>query len=309
MVQNIAAVAGQVGTLFLMMAVGFLLGKLGKLNSHGLSQMTFLLLYIVNPCIIIQCFQVEATPALLRELGTGALVTLACYAAYILIAQLLFRRTARDDRDSLRFAVVYGNIGFMGVPLVQSVLGADAMIYGALSLVAFNLFSWTHGVILMGGRKALSPRKVFLNPGVIGLAIALVFFLGHFTLPAPIGNAVSFLADLNSPLAMVAVGAQMASAGLLRSFRRPVLYAASAVRLVVIPALTALCLLPLGLNPALYCASVILSAAPVAGITSMFAQQFGRNTETAVQMITLSTLLSIVTLPVFAALAKSLSGF
>jgi len=245
----------------------------------------------------------------LRELGTGALVTLACYAAYILIAQLLFRRTARDDRDSLRFAVVYGNIGFMGVPLVQSILGADAMIYGALSLVAFNLFSWTHGVILMGGRKALSPRKVFLNPGVIGLAIALVFFLGHFTLPAPIGNAVSFLADLNSPLAMVVVGAQMASAGLLRSFRRPVLYAASAVRLVVIPALTALCLLPLGLNPALYCASVILSAAPVAGITSMFAQQFGRNTETAVQMITLSTLLSIVTLPVFAALAKSLSGF
>ena len=309
MLQNILIVAGQVATLFLMMAVGFLLGKLGKLTSGGLSQMSFLLLYIVSPCLIIECFQVEATPALLRELGTGAVVTFACYAVYVALSQLLFRRQAQDDRDSLRFAVVYGNIGFMGVPLVQSILGADAMIYGALSLVAFNLLSWTHGVVVMGGRKALSPRKVILNPGVIGLAVALVLFLGHVTLPSPVGNAVSFLADLNSPLAMVVIGAQMASANLGQIFRRPVLYASSAVRLAAVPALTAVCLLPLGLNPALYCASVILSAAPVAGTTSMFAQQFGRSTVTAAQVITLSTLLSIITLPVFAALAKSLSGF
>lgn len=309
MLQNIITVAGQVGTLFLMMGVGFVLGKLGKLTGHGLSQMSFLLLYIVSPCIIIECFQVEATPALLRELGTGALVTFACYGVYILLTLPLFRRQARDDRDALRFSVVYGNIGFMGVPLVQSILGADAMIYGALSLVAFNLLSWTHGVAVMGGRRALSPRKIVLNPGVIGLAAALVLFLCHITLPSPVGNAVSFLADLNSPLAMVVIGAQMASANLGQAFRRPVLYAASAVRLAVVPALTAVCLLPLGLNPALYCASVILSAAPVAGTTSMFAQQFGRDTKTAAQVITLSTLLSILTLPVFAALAKSLSGF
>ena len=309
MLQNVIIVAGQVATLFLMMAVGFLLGKLGRLTSNGLSQMSFLLLYIVSPCLIIECFQVEATPALLRELGTGALVTFACYAVFIVISQLLFSRQDRDTRDSLRFSVVYGNIGFMGVPLVQSILGSDAMIYGALSLVAFNLLNWTHGVIVMGGRRALSPRKVFLNPGVIGLVIALILFLGRLTLPAPVGNAVSFLSDLNTPLAMVVIGAQMASANLGQIFRRPILYAASAVRLAVIPALTALCLLPLGLNPALYCATVILSAAPVAGTTSMFTQMFGRETRTAAQVITLSTLLSIITLPIFAALAKSASGF
>ena len=73
MLQNILIVAGQVATLFLMMAVGFILGKLGKLTSNGLSQMSFILLYIVSPCLIIECFQVEATPSLLRELGTGAL--------------------------------------------------------------------------------------------------------------------------------------------------------------------------------------------------------------------------------------------
>lgn len=162
---------------------------------------------------------------------------------------------------------------------------------------------------MIGGRKALSLRKAFLSPGIVGLAIALVLFLGHITLPSPVGNAVSFLADLNSPLAMVVVGGQMASAGLLQSFKRPILYAVSAVRLVVIPGLTALCLLPLGLSPAFYCASVILAAAPVAGINSMLAQQFDKDPGTAVQIITLSTLLSIVTLPVFAALAKSVSGF
>ena len=300
---------GQVSVLFLLMAVGYGLGKAGKLNSAGLGQMSFLLLYIVCPCVMIDCLQVERTPELVRELAFGGIIAVGCYLLFLALSLLFFRKSEPDTRDSLRFAVAYGNVGFMGVPLVQSVLGSDALVYGALSLAAFNLTTWTLGVLIMGGKGAFSVKKAVLNPGVIGLLVSLVLFLTGISLPGPVGSTVSFLSDLNTPLAMIVIGAQLAAADIVGAFRQPVLYLASVLKLILVPAVTAVVLLPLGLSAGLYCALVLLAATPVAGTTSIFAQQFGRNPAPAVQVITLSTLLSIVTLPVFAAAAQAISGF
>lgn len=309
MLSNLLTVTGQVASLFLMMAVGFVLGKTGKLTETGRGQMSYLLLYIVSPCVIVECMMVERTPALVRELSLGAAVTVGCYLLYLAVSLLFFRRQEPDARDSLRFAVVYGNIGFMGLPLVQSILGEEALIYGALALLAFNLTSWTLGVVLMGGRQAISLRKAVLNPGVLGVAAGLLCFLTGLRLPVPVEEALFFLGDLNTPLAMVVIGAQLAASDLAVSFRRPRNYLAALLRLVLLPALTAALLLPLHLSAGLYCALVLLSATPVAGTTSLFAQQFGRDTGPAAESIALTTLLSIATLPLFAVLARGLSGF
>ena len=126
MLNNLLTVTGQVSTLFLMMAVGFVLGKMKKLSSAGLSQMSFLLLYIVCPCVMIECFQVERTPELVQQLCLGAVIAVVCYLGYLAVSLLFFRKQPADTRDSLRFAMVYGNVGFMGVPLVQSILGNEA---------------------------------------------------------------------------------------------------------------------------------------------------------------------------------------
>lgn len=172
MLSNLLTVTSQVASLFLMMAVGFVLGKTGKLTESGRGQMSYLLLYIVCPCVIVECMMVERTPALVRELSLGAAVTVGCYLLYLAVSLLFFRRQEPDARDSLRFAVVYGNIGFMGLPLVQSILGEDALIYGALALLAFNLTSWILGVVLMGaaapspcGRRCSTPGYWGWRPG------------------------------------------------------------------------------------------------------------------------------------------------
>ena len=308
MLDSFLTVTGQVATLFLMMGVGFVLGRLGRLTGAALDQLSFLLLYVVCPCIMIDSFLVEPTPALVREVLLGGGIAVGLYALTVAFSLLFFRRQPPDARDSLRFGVVYGNNGFMGLPLVESVLGSGALIYGALSLAAFSLTSWTLGVLLMGGRRAFSLKNAVLNPGVLGLAVSLVLFLTGLRFPSPIAGAISFLGDLNTPLAMVVIGAQLAASDLPAAFRQPVLYLASLLRLVVVPLLTALLLLPLGLSPGLYCALVLLSAVPTAGTTSLFAQRFGRDTAPAVQFITLSTLLSIATLPLVAVLAQALSG-
>lgn len=153
MLSNLLTVTGQVATLFLMMAVGFVLGRAGKITEAGRSQMSYLLLYIVCPCVMVDCFLVKRTPALTQEVAVGSAAALACYLLFFAVSLLFFRRQPADARDTLRFAAVYGNIGFMGLPLVQSILGEEALVYGALALLAFNLTSWTLGVLIMGGRR------------------------------------------------------------------------------------------------------------------------------------------------------------
>ena len=303
MLSNLLTVTGQVATLFLMMAVGFVLGRAGKMTEAGRSQMSYLLLYIVCPCVMVDCFLVERTPALTQEVAVGSAAALACYLLFFAVSLLFFRRQPADARDTLRFAAVYGNIGFMGLPLVQSILGEEALVYGALALLAFNLTSWTLGVLIMGGRAAFSLRRAVL------IGLGLLCFLSGLRFPSPVGASLSFLSDLNTPLAMVVIGTQLAEAHLPSTFRQPRNYLVSFLRLALFPTLTALLLLPLRSSSGLYCALVLLSATPVAGTTSLFAQQFGRDTAPAAESITLSTLLSILTLPLFAVLARGISMF
>lgn len=182
------------------------------------------------------------------------------------------------------------------------------MVYCVASMAVFSVATWTHGAAMMGGRENLSVKKAILNPGVIGCAAGFALFFLNVTLPSPLGNAVSFLGDLNTPLAMVVIGGQMASANLGDTFRKGVLYLNSALKLIVMPVLTALVLLPFHLNSLMYCTLVVLSGCPTAGLTGIFAQQFRRDTGTAAQLVTLSTLLSIATLPVIALLARTLGG-
>lgn len=220
--------------------------------------MSYLLLYIVCPCVMVDCFLVERTPALTQEVAVGSAAALACYLLFFAVSLLFFRRQPADARDTLRFAAVYGNIGFMGLPLVQSILGEEALVYGALALLAFNLTSWTLGVLIMGGRAAFSLRRAVLNPGVVGIGLGLLCFLSGLRFPSPVGASLSFLSDLNTPLAMVVIGTQLAEADLPSTFRQPRNYLVSFLRLALFPTLTALLLLPLRSSSGLYCALVLL---------------------------------------------------
>lgn len=301
MLENLLVVCGQVATLFLMMGVGFVLVKLGWLNSVGMGQMSTILLYVVAPCIFLKSFQQDGLPSL-SVLGTAVLAMGVYYLVFMPFTALFFRKTERRTGSVLRFGLLYSNSSFMGLPLILMVLGEDAVIFAVISFVLFSIAQWTQGAIIMDG--GFSLKKSILNPAVIGLLLGLPLLIFQWKLPTVVNTAVFFMADLNSPMAMIIIGGQIAMADLAATFTQKRLYLASAVKLIVIPGLLMLVLLPLGLDPLLYCTMVILTATPVAGATSIFAQRFDRDTATAAQFITLSTILSIITLPIFAVLAQ-----
>lgn len=308
MLQEVQVVANSVLTLFLLMGVGYVLGRRGMLGSQSLSQMSSLLLRVVAPCIMVDTFLArEPTPETLRELLVSGAVLLGTYVLSMLLIGPWFRRQG-EDRGVVRFAAIYGNTGFMGVPLIRSVLGEAGMLTTVISLAVFNTAIWTHGAWLMGGRAQISPRKAVLNPGVLGFAAALILFLLRVRLPAPVGSAVSYVASLNTPLAMVVIGGQMAAVDVKSLFGDWRLYAVSALKLLALPALVMLVMLPLGLPGVTYRAVAILAGCPIAGATSLFCQMNGRDTSLAARLVTLSTALSILTLPFVALGSAALGG-
>ncbi len=307
MLSDLLIVSGQVLTLFLMMGVGFVLTKLGWFSKETSNQCTTLILYAVGTSIIITKLQIDATPEVVATMAKAALGMALTYVVMIPLSQLLFRKEPADTAVVRRFGITYANNSFMGLPLLAGVLGEDALLFGVISMLVFFTFQWTHGVLIYGGK--LSLKSAILNPGIIAILIGLFFFAVGFKLPAPVFNAMEFMGDLNTPLAMVIIGGQMARSDILGVLKKPKLYLTAAIKLIFVPALTVLLLIPLHLDPLSYCACVVLSACPTAGITSMFAQMYKRDESTAAQMITLSTLLSIVTLPVFAVLARRIAGF
>ena len=307
MLDALLVVSGSVLTLFLLMSVGFVFGRMGLLSDDTLSQISRVLLYVVTPCIMITSFEVERTPKSQSQLLTTLVVMAGVYTIYMILSQLLFPREGEAHRGIMRFAAVYGNTGFMGLPLIQSILGDEAMMAAVVGLAVFNATSWTQGRALMGGRKELSLKKLALNPGILGFVIGLLLFFTGWRLPGPVDRAVGYLGSLNTPLAMVIVGGQMAQADLVEIFSTKKLYLVSAVKLIGLPLITAAVLLPFRLDPIIYVTSVILSGCPTAGATGLFAQSMGRDVTFSARQVTLSTLLCMVTLPAAAVLAQALA--
>lgn len=310
MLQTFLVTAGQVVTLFIIAGIGFFLCKAGRFSKQAVSQVSFMQVNVVVPCVIFNSLRIERDMRLVREMGLSALATVAYYAAAILIASFMYGKQSPDTRAVLRFGVIYSNVAFIGFPLVEAVLGKEALVFAAVSLAVFTPFQWTHGVLIMGGRNRLSARAALLNPGLIALLAGLFFFFTGFgafdRYAGPIGKAIALVANMNTPLALAVLGAQMAFSDYKKVLTSKLLYGASAARLIAFPAAAALLMLPLRLPPHVYIALVTLSATPAAGLTSGFAERYGRDVSTAAQLVTLSTLLSAFTLPVLTAAVQVL---
>lgn len=307
MLQALAVVGGNVLTLFLLMAVGFIFARKGLLSEETRSQMSSILLYVVTPAIMITSFEVERTPESQAQLIAVLASTTGLYVLYIALSQLLFPREGEDHRGIMRFAAVYGNVGFMGLPLIQSAMGDQAMMIAVVGLAVFNIFTWTQGRALIGGRSELALKKVVLNPGVLGFTFGLLIFFTGWRLPGPVDDAARYLASLNTPLAMVVIGGQIAQADLVQVFSCKKLYLVSAVKLVIVPLLTVVALMPFHLDPAVFVSGVILAGCPTAGVASLFSQSMGKDGVFGARQVTLSTLLCIITLPLMAVLAQMLA--
>ncbi len=302
--ENFLTVGQQVLILFLLIAAGYVLGKKGVITEVSAKTLSDIALLLATPCVIALSFEREFSVDVLKELGKALVVTAAIHLIAIGIARVLYRRDTSRTRV-LRLAAVLSNAGFMGLPLQQAVLGTQGVFYGAAYVTMFNLVLWSYGVITMDrGERRLSAKKMLLSPGVIGLAAGLLILVLPVELPALVRAPISHLAALNTPIPMLFTGYYLSKVDLVHALRKKEYYAASAVRLLLVPTITIGLLYLVGIRGTLLSSMAISASAPVAAAVLMFADRYKQDTETAVNLVALSTVFSVVTMPVLVALVQ-----
>lgn len=284
-------------SLFLMIGTGYACGRLGTVTARGARQLTSILFYIVTPAVIVSSLQdMIGKISLVSLLSAGGLSVL-CMGVGILVSMFLFPKQIRERRKVLRFATAYCNSGFMGLPLAQAVLGPAGAAYASMFIVVFNFFVWTHGFCSMSGSKKINWKKALINPGLVGLAMGLPLFVFSVRLPEVLQIPVAAFSGLNTPLAMLVIGIYVSRVNLKDIFCDSSLYALSAVRLLLIPFLCFLIMLPLRPDPVTAATMLILSASPSGANTVMFAALCGGDTKLASKAVAFTTLLSALTMP------------
>ncbi|MGN0550598.1 MAG: AEC family transporter [Acutalibacteraceae bacterium] len=308
MTENFLTVAQQVLILFILIAVGYVCGKVRFLTPVTSKNLTNIVLYFVTPCVVIDAFQREFNAEMFLNLGVTTLCALGIHLISILIVTLVFRDKDKSAVCVLRFGTVFSNCGFMSIPLQSALLGSDGVFYGAAFVAVFNLVLWSYGLVCMGGSaKSITPKKLILNPGVIGVAVGFLLFVFSVQLPEVIGAPVSYLAALNTPLPMIIIGFYLSNTDIIKALKNKRQYIAIALRLVVIPLLSLFVMWLCGVRGVVLVACVIAASAPVAAATTMFAAKFDRNTSLSVNLVSISTILSIITMPLVVGFAQVLA--
>ncbi len=302
-VELASKVATQVIVMFLLIAVGYICDKVGLVTKRGIKQMTDIVLLIVSPAVIIQSYNQEFDPNLAKNLGIAFVYATIAHAGMIVFSRFLFSKKNPGKYNIDRVCSIYTNSGFMGIPLILSVLGEEGVFYGSAFLALFNITLWTQGVAAIKGRQkekakpAAIAKQLLLNPGVIGILIGFLIFFTPISLPDPVGQAVGHIANLNTPLAMIVIGTYIARSNILQALKEIRIYYTSLIRLVVFPLLMIPIYLLLPSDSLVYLTNFIAMACPAAAATSMLAAKYGGDAIYASKIIAISTVLSVLTIP------------
>ena len=306
-IQNLLTTAQQVFILYILIAVGFFADKSGLYTEKASKLNTNLLFYIVTPLVIVNSFlTIDNSPENLKNFGIAALLGVALHVVGIILVLPLFRKTEKSKAGIYRYACIYGNCGYMALPLAQAVLGAEGTFYCSAVIMIFNIFCFTHGIYIIGAQKGgFDFKKLLINPGTIGGAIGLPLYLFGVELPAVIETPITSLAALNTPLAMLIFGTYIAHTDLKTMFTDKRIYLVGVVKLIAIPLVMIAAFKLLNIPTLLATAIAVSASAPCANNTVIFAGKYDLDTGTASKTVALVSFFSIITMPVMIALAAT----
>lgn len=306
---NMKIASGQVAVLYIIVATGFIADKIGLFTEKTARLCTDLLFYIITPAVIIRSFldikyDPQTAKGLFIAMGCGMLM----HTISVLINLPLFRRGDKNDDSVLKYGAVFGNCGYMALPLAGAVIGSQGVFYCSAVIMSFQIFSFTYGIYIMSdnlnGKVKFEYKRLFLNPGTISVAIGLPLFLLGVSMPGIIIKPISYVADMNTPFAMIVFGTYLANTDFRTIFKNGRIFLAAFTKLVALPLIMLFTLRLLGISGELLTSLTLSASAPSATNTVIFAAKYNRNTGLAAQTVALVSFISIITMPVMIALSR-----
>ena len=300
---SIAQVASQIIIIFALMLVGALARECKFLSAQSVSDLTNVVLYFLSPMVILHAFQQPFSLAKFQVFTLLVVGIFIGYAATILIAHLSFHRVkGQGFKSILLYGSIYSNNGFMGIPLAQALFGQTGVFYGVASMIGFNVMSWTHGVSLFHGQANRVThwqrfRQIILNPNIIAIIAGLIIFVASIHLPSLVTSFLTYGSQAFTPLSMMIIGSNLVGIKLRDVKLNGWMILALVFRNWLFPLVNLVILSLMGVGGTALITTVILAACPVAGLVVLFTLQSKGNTRPAVILMSVSTILSLVTIP------------
>ncbi len=298
----------QMIVLFLIMLVGFIAYKKDYINDNASKKLSSIVVNIANPALILSSILSMDHTVTGKDLMTTVVIAAALFAGLLLISifvPALFR-VDRQSYGAYRVMTVFSNIGFMGFPIISSVFGSSALLYATLFLIPYNVLIYTYGIHTMKANKEGEKEKLNLgqifNIGVIACVLAIILFACQVKLPDFLASGITMLSNLTAPLSMMVIGASMAVIDFKNLLSDYKLLLFSLFKLLLLPILGTLLVKQFVSNEVICGVTMVMLATPVGSMTAMLAQEYDGDYELASKGVMLTTLLSVVTIPIVSAI-------
>lgn len=307
---NIGQLINQIVLMFCLMLVGVLINKLKFMHSQTSSDLTNVLLYIVSPCLIINAFEQPYSGSRIKQFLLAIAGVFLLYIIEIIVAKLVFGRLKNQNlRRITQYGSIYSNAGFMGIPLISSLFGSEGVFFAVVSLAAFNIFSWTQGVSLFkdndnGAVEKTDWRQVLLNPNILAIFLGVLLFIFSIKIPSTPNQVIKYVGSVNTPLSMIVIGNSLANIKFSRDMLNNEIGLTILLRNLLFPIIGIVLLKVIGVTGIAFYTTVVMAACPVAGLVVLFTLQVEGDTAPAISLMSLSTILSLITIPLVFALGS-----
>ena len=304
-------------TMFIILVVGYVLGKTQIIDSVSSKKLSKLIVSVAQPALIIN--SIIKTHYSADNLKLSLISLAFAFAMHIIMALIAYVACIKiknlDERKITEFAMIFGNIGFLGIPVLGSLFPENGEFVASFFVVSFNILLWIIGLGIIARKRddiKITPKKIFINKGtvptVIGYAIFLIpAFIPNFKLPVVVSSSVSYIASLCTPVSMLIIGALLSTRSIKQIFGSSKVYYLCLFKLIIIPVFFCLILKLLGFSNFWVLFITAVSAMPCASSTSMFAELYDTAPGFSAQGVGTSTLLSVGTMPLVILIANQIT--
>lgn len=319
---SITVVLQQMIMIFILIGIGILLYKKEMLSEMTSKQISGIIVNVTNPALLICSAFKDGPKVSLRELGIALGIYLIVYAILIIVSFLIPRilRISHMYHYAYQMLTIFGNVGFIGIPLASAVLGAQSLIFVSIYNLIFNILIYTFGISLLEKAAAAQENynlrnmqntasdhdthvtssrwKKLINAGTISAAATIIFYLGNFHVPMIVSSTLTYIGQATTLLSMLVLGTSVAQMTPKEIFSHPKLYGFTLLRQILVPIGCILLLRPVIQNTLILNTLALMLAVPAANMPLMLSKQLHVETDTISQGIILTTILSLGTIPI-----------
>lgn len=290
----------QMLALLLMIGAGYFISKKGMLDEHTNNQMSDLIVQVFNPLLVLASAANSVGQVAKETVILAGGIAIGMFAVFIIAGMVLspFFEKNRKQRKIFQLMFVFSNVGFIGIPVISSIFGTEYVVYVSEFMLVYTLVFYTYGIALMDGNLTIASARAMVNPGTLAgiAALAIIFF--NIRLPEFFKTAITYLGNVTSPMALIAVGFALAGSQLRKIFGQPRLYVFSAVKLLLLPLLLLPVLNLVIADTQLRAVCLVMFGMPVGNMPLILGNQRGMDVSACSAAIILSTVLCVLTVPV-----------